>query len=94
MKNSVTERTAKLINKQLISLCRKRDKLFESIQLLQSICPHPTPTKRYRGDTGNYDKSEDTYWIEWHCPDCEKHWTSSQLDRMELTKYPNAIKIS
>ena len=73
---------------------QERDKLSDLIRLLQSACPHPTPTKRYRGDTGNYDKSEDIYWIDWCCPDCDTRWQSSQLDRMELTKYPNAIKIS
>lgn len=58
-----------------------RDKYVTlSIQLaeLQEICNHPDVTKKYGGNTGNYDPSADSYWIDWHCPDCDKRWTTDQ----------------
>lgn len=48
------------------------------LKLLQSECTHPDASKTYRGDTGNYDRSQDSFWIEHKCPDCGKFWTTDQ----------------
>jgi hypothetical protein len=45
---------------------------------LQQICQHPNVEKKYRGDTGNYDRTADSYWIDFKCPDCGKKWWESQ----------------
>lgn len=37
-------------------------------------------TGKYRGNTGNYDPSADSYWVEFKCPVCGDHWTESQDD--------------
>jgi hypothetical protein len=45
---------------------------------LQTICKHPSADKKYRGDSGNWDRSQDSYWIEFKCPDCGKRWIEDQ----------------
>lgn len=51
--------------------------LGAKIAKLVSDCPHESPAKTYDGDGGSYyDKP--SYWINWHCPDCGKRWTTDQ----------------
>lgn len=45
---------------------------------LQAICTHPTATRKNFSDTGNWDRSQDSYWTEWHCTDCGKRWSTEQ----------------
>ena len=45
---------------------------------LQEDCPHPDASKKYCGDTGNWDRNDDSHWIEYKCPDCGKFWTVDQ----------------
>lgn len=54
------------------------DKWNEAYRMLQQDCQHPNVTKKHRSDTGNWDRSQDSYWTEWHCPDCDKRWTTEQ----------------
>lgn len=48
------------------------------IKELQEKCEHPHATKVGRGSTGNYDPTQDCYWWEFKCPDCDKFWTKPQ----------------
>lgn len=59
----------------------------------QEACPHAAPTYKYRGDTGNWDKSDDKYWIDWACTDCGKRWQTPQ-DQGEVKRYPGAVDIT
>ncbi len=52
--------------------------VLEKRLMLQAACPHAAPTYKYRGDTGNWDKSDDKYWIDWACTDCGKQWQTPQ----------------
>lgn len=45
---------------------------------LQALCQHPSATKVNKGDTGNWDRSQDSYWRECKCPDCGKQWNEDQ----------------
>jgi hypothetical protein len=45
---------------------------------IQNICNHPNVSKEYKANTGNYDSSADRYWINFHCPDCDKRWQEDQ----------------
>lgn len=56
----------------------KINKLEEERKQLQLICPHNSHIKQYRGSTGNYDPHDDCYWIEYHCQDCNKQWSTPQ----------------
>jgi len=70
--------TPKQVQRKRQSISDKIDKLVGQLCDLRETCIHPNVTKQYRGDTGNYDPSQDSYWINWHCPDCGKLWTTPQ----------------
>lgn len=53
-------------------------KLNEDLRTLQVFCKHPFAEKENRGDTGNYDRSQDRYWKDCNCPDCGKRWIEDQ----------------
>ena len=80
------------IRRILETLNRKKAALTATLALLQIACKHPAPHMRYRGSSGNYDSSSDSYWIDWHCPDCDKRWLTDQ-GHEHTSKYPNAIKV-
>lgn len=54
------------------------DHWAEILVRLQGECTHPNVKKKYRGSSGNYDPSADSYWIEFDCPDCGKRWQEDQ----------------
>ena len=60
------------------SIRDKQVRLSEELYELQTTCTHPNVTKKYGGSSGNYDPSNDCYWIDWRCPDCDKAWTTDQ----------------
>lgn len=66
------------IKRKRITIDNKINQLYGKLGELQQVCQHPNVTKKYRGDTGNYDPSADSYWIEWKCPDCHKSWITDQ----------------
>ncbi|ANA49194.1 hypothetical protein PMW_69 [Pseudomonas phage phiPMW] len=37
---------------------------------LRQECEHPNYTGKYNANTGNWCSDDDTYWIDFHCPDC------------------------
>lgn len=59
-------------------LRREIDKIGNKIQKLIDTCPHENVKKTYKGDTGNWCKDDDSYWIEFDCPDCGKRWHEDQ----------------
>ena len=60
---------------------------------LQEECQHRGElTYKYQGSSGNYDPSNDCYWIDWECHDCGKRWTTDQ-NYDEVRKYPNAKEL-
>jgi len=54
------------------------DKLYKKIRLLQAKCKHKHVNKVPKGNTGNWCKSDDHYWYEIKCLDCDKFWTEPQ----------------
>jgi hypothetical protein len=42
---------------------------------LRTECTHPNVILKHGANTGNYDPSQDCYWIDHHCPDCGLKWT-------------------
>lgn len=83
--------TAKEVRRSYALLCRLSEEVLEKRIAIQAACPHETPTYAYRGSTGNYDPSNDGYWIEWACPDCGKRWHTEQ-DIANLRRFPGAVK--
>lgn len=50
------------------------------ISKIQDECTHPTSclTRVAKSDTGNYDSTQDSYWYEFTCGLCDKHWSEDQ----------------
>lgn len=66
------------------------------IKALQEECLHPLYTAKYGGNTGNWSESDDSYWIDLHCPEC--HWSMTAFHGCEKTgmfyhgNHPRVIK--
>lgn len=86
-----------------VKIVEKRKKLEtiineanKAIKSLQETCDHSgNPVYSYHGSSGNWSKADDEYWMEWHCKDCDKRWSTSQNNAWHLTKevYPNAKQV-
>lgn len=51
------------------------NKVNTHIEMLRNQCAHPDATCEYGADVGNYDPSENCYFVKYTCPDCGKRWT-------------------
>jgi hypothetical protein len=69
--------------------------LADQLHSLRENCSHEDLTYKYGGSSGNWDKSDNSYWIDWKCGDCGKTWTTSQDNSYHLTtvEYPHAKRI-
>ncbi len=63
---------------ELDSIQQAQERLRTRLRLLQESCPHTNAEKKYDGSTGNWCKADDCYWIDFHCPDCDKRWRIDQ----------------
>lgn len=70
--------TPKQVQRRYRTIQRKQDFWYLQLKLLQGVCQHPDVTKKYGGNTSNYDPSADSYWIDWRCPDCNMAWRTDQ----------------
>ena len=59
-------------------LYNQLDKLQLKIEAYQTKCQHSNAVKTPRADTGNYDPTNDRYWYECTCEDCNKYWIEKQ----------------
>jgi hypothetical protein len=84
--------TPKQVQRKLVVIQKRTASAYAALKALQDTCAHPTPTYKYCGSSGSYDPSNDSYWIDWHCPDCNKKWNTPQ-HRQHTDKYPNAVRI-
>ncbi len=57
------------------SLRKEIDKIYKRIHRLQESCKHKHVTKKHGSNTGNYDPTQDCYWTDFTCLDCDKRWT-------------------
>ena len=64
--------------KRLQEIKNEIDLLEIEVLNFQSKCRHTNAVHQYCGNSGNYDRSQDSYWIEFHCYDCGKYWTEDQ----------------
>lgn len=70
--------TPKQVQRKYKTITGRVSKLNEQLEELRSLCLHPNVDKKYRADTGNWDPHQDSYWIDWHCPDCGRRWRTDQ----------------
>jgi hypothetical protein len=74
-----------------------RRELNTQIELLQEQCDHQGDlTYEYQGSSDGWSRSDDEYWIDWHCNDCGKRWTTSQEGfsyELAILMYPKSKQI-
>jgi hypothetical protein len=70
--------TPSQVKRKRITIQNKMNTLNEQMAELKTMCQHPNVDKKYRANTGNYDPSADSYWIDWNCQDCGKRWMTDQ----------------
>ena len=86
----------KQIKNKVTRLNKKLQNIQNQILELQEMCDHSGDLiYEYHGSSGNYDPSNNGYWIEWRCHDCGKFWTTTQDNSWHLTHsvYPNAKRL-
>lgn len=84
--SKVIRKIARLNDK--ISLLRAEIKVIQD-----DLCGHVNHTKKYDGNSGNYDPSADSYWIDWECKDCGKMMTTPQgFPYTQSNVFPDKIK--
>lgn len=80
---------------KLQKLINKREKINKQIEEYKKLCPHVNLKGVYRANTGNYDPSDDCYWVELSCPDCGSFWTEDQKAqtkiRTTIDGYPYSV---
>lgn len=84
-----------VVKKKRLQIENKMCILQEKLEILREECPHQDLTYKYGGSSGNYDRYDDSYWIDWSCNDCGKRWVTSQDNSYHLTSvvYPHAVRI-
>lgn len=63
---------------QVAQLDQQIDELVQQRNALRARCRHLHAVARYGANTGNYDPTQDCYWIDFHCYDCGRHWSEDQ----------------
>ena len=63
------------IKERVARIVRMRSRLSQELAELQADCPHTDKTGRYGANSGNYDPSDDCYWINVSCEDCGRTWS-------------------
>lgn len=69
---------------QRMEFLRLRDiseQALSELYTFQDTCEHERVKIKANSDTGNYDRSQDSYWFEVECKCCEKRWHEDQGDR-------------
>lgn len=81
------------INEKVLKQKAKITKANDKIRSLQEECEHIGVHVEYGANTGNWCTQDNSYWIDWKCPHCEKRWTTPQ-DRVaySMEKTLQAVK--
>jgi hypothetical protein len=66
------------IRRKLARIQKHQERWDLAEKQLKELCSHPDTSKKHCGDTGNWDRNQDSYWIEYRCPDCGKFWSVDQ----------------
>lgn len=74
----MTKMTPAQVRRRLKTIQKHQNKWKLAEKELQDSCPHGNVDEKYKGNSGNYDSSANSYWIEYCCLDCGKFWTEEQ----------------
>lgn len=64
--------------KEFLVLKEAASQAEEAVCKFQLNCIHEYVKIQPRSDTGNYDRSQDSYWYVIECKCCEKRWNEDQ----------------
>lgn len=53
---------------------------------LRTQCDHGNYTAKYGGNTGNWCESDDSYWVDFNCPECG--WTKREYSEVDGKRNP------
>jgi len=74
----MVDMTPKQVRRKLDLIHKHQSKWALAKDELQKSCKHLNFTKKNCGSTGNWDRNDDEYWVEFKCHDCQKFWTEEQ----------------
>jgi len=66
------------VKQQMDKMLKQMDKLYAKQELLKSQCTHEGLLGEYGANTGNYCSSDNSYWVNFKCPQCDKCWREDQ----------------
>ena len=59
--------------------------LKDALDFVQQECKHEPLIGTFRGGSDNWDRNDNSYWVNLFCSDCGKHWIEDQ----EEVEYPH-----
>lgn len=75
---------SKLIRENVSFLKQRVKEYEERVKSWQEKCEHQIVTGKYKSNTGNWDRYDDSYWIEAKCLDCGKTFIADSEDDKNL----------
>lgn len=69
------------IREEIDAVNLKQKELRQEILIIQEKCTHNHLTIQAKSNTGNYCKSDDSYWYDAHCRACDKSWHVDQSEK-------------
>lgn len=74
-------------------LRKMQERLVDEVKSIQQTCTHDNKEGKYKSNTGNWCRDDDSYWIDAHCLDCDKIWMIDSKDNKEEYRNFNGRKI-
>lgn len=79
------------INDKMAELKKQSAAIYAQMQQLRDNCNHNHMTVSAHSDTGNYCRSDDSYWYEGTCRACGEHFSYEQSEDTILSRRHRAL---
>lgn len=79
------------INDKMAELRKAQAAIYQKMQDLQDNCSHNHMTVSAHSDTGNYCRSDDSYWYDGTCRACGQTFRYDQSDDTVLSRRYSAL---
>jgi hypothetical protein len=66
------------VRRKALTIKKHLDKWNTAYKALQQECQHPNKDSKRDGTGSMWCKTDEAYWINHYCPDCDKRWTEDQ----------------
>jgi hypothetical protein len=71
------------MKKSVIKILKEIDDLCKRLKNIRAKCPHSSYSEKFWADIDNYDKSDNKYYVDKTCLDCDHRWTEEQKSKYE-----------